>query len=682
MMSHTTSMRWLTALLLLIVLAIGSFASGVAQEENVGTATATATVVPTPASEVEISVSIGDEPAAVIATEDPAQVSAPVSTEEEPITETPIPETETPSSEEQEQTPQDPGVGIGATEQPGVPTGDGSPVASGSSTETPTEEVTATPTPTATPDETVEAASVGVSVTIYLCDVGYAGGDPSADADCSPANGIDVTAEADSVSLGVKTTDGSGTVSFDAPEGSQITFSEVQSTLPSGYVPDGNGTVSVTAKSGASATIVNIEVQTAGRLQISNGQCPTSGDPRTQFIVVGPLAVQASGLGCEPHGGTSLTVTGPGGAYSVVTDASGNWVGTLPVGTYTISNANGSEELDVETGATTIVLVVDYVPGPKGILTIQRFDCTEGSEGTIITIDGGPNNDSCLPSNETVSVAAAGGDAAPLAIELGDDGATSIDVAAGDYVVTDGPTGTSANVQVDEGSSVTATINSTILTGVVSANLFWCDSSVSGSVNPTAPGNWTNACGQAGAGIQVALLDSSGEVVSTASTGTSGSISFSSVMPGRYALSSSDGCALFANGADARNGFDIVAGATVQLAVFGCEEPASIPAPEEPAEPEPAPGSIGGGPVGSGPGDYGSVGGDVASGYGGAPLANPEMHTRYLVGNPLASVSTLPSTGEGTNGFSGQLLLAALALAALSAGGALALSGERRKRTF
>ena len=672
MKSRTTPMRWITALLLLTVLATASVATSLAQEESAGAPTATST----PASESDNQVSTGGEPAAVIATEDPAEIIVSDTEDEQVAPDTSIPDTEAPA--DQTETPtQDPGAGIGGDEQPGVSTGDGSPVASETPTDTPTEEPTASATPSETPDTAVEAASIGVSVTIYLCTSSYAGGDPAADANCSPASGVDVAGQADSSSLGVKTTNGSGVVSFDAPEGSHVTFSEVQSTLPSGYVPDGNGTVSLPAESGASGSIVNIEVQTAGRLQISNGQCPTSGDARTQFIVVGPLAVQATGLGCEPRGGAALTVSGPGGSYSVVTDGSGNWIGTLPVGTYTISNTNGSEELEVETGATTIVLVVNYVPGPKGTLTIQRFDCSEGSEGTTITIDGGPNNASCLPSNQSVRVSAAEGGAAPLAIDLGDDGTTSIDVAAGGYIVTDGPTGTSASVQIDEGSTVTATINSTILTGVVSASLYWCDSSVSGSVNPSNWGNWANNCGQAGAGMEVTLLDGNGNVVSTASTGSSGSLSFSSLMPGRYSLSSTSGCALFANGADARNGFDIVAGATVEIAAFGCAEPANVP--EHPSEPAPGPGTIGG-QDGGGSGDYGAIGSDDGYGSGGSSLANPELHTRYLVANPLASVSTLPSTGEGTNGLGSQLLLLLLGLAALSAGGALALSAERQKR--
>jgi len=192
--------------------------------------------------------------------------------------------------------------------------------------------------------------------------------------------------------------------------------------------------------------------------------------------------------------------------------------------------------------------VVDYVPGPKGTLTVQRFDCAEGAEGTTIEIGGGPANDSCLPSNERVSVS--GGDAAPILIDLGEDGATSVDVAAGDYVVSDGSTPASIDVPVTEGSSVTVTINSTILTGSVSASMFWCDSSVSSSVNPGNLGNWSNGCGRVGSGMVISLLDANGDLVSTATTGSNGSLSFSSLTPGQYSLSTSSGCALFANGAD------------------------------------------------------------------------------------------------------------------------------------
>lgn len=662
MMSHITPMRWLAALLLLAVLLGGTVSSVLAQESDPGSAS------PTPAAEVENDLSIGDEATSVIGSDDATPTDVAEDDTQASATATP-----TDAAGSATDVPSD---GIGDDGDTDVSTGeDGTPVAEETPTETPTDE--ASPTETATPDETVEAASVGVSVSIYLCDSGYGGGDPAGDANCAATGGIDVSASADDTSLGTKTTGGSGSASFDAPEGSQVVFSEVQSTVPSGYVPDGNGTAYVTGESGASAYIVNIKVETAGRLQISNGQCPTSGEARTQFIVIGPLAVQSAGLGCEPRGNTTLTVSGPGGTYTAVTDGSGNWIGTLPVGTYTVSNENGSGSAEVVSGSTTIVMVVDYVPGPKGTLTIQRYDCAEGAEGTTITIDGGPNNDSCLPSDKSVSVSAASGGAAPLVIDLGEDGATSVDVAAGDYVVTDGPTGTSADVQVAEGASVTATINSTILTGSVSASMYWCGSSVSGSIDPSHLGTWANGCGRSGAGIDVSLLDGNGEVVSTASTGGNGTLSFGSVSPGRYSLSSSSGCALFANGADARNGFDLVAGETVEIAAFGCDEPANVP--ENPNNPDPDPGTIGG-ENGNSSGGGGGIGNN-GNGYGGIYGGGNE-NVRNLTSNPLASVSTLPSTGEGANTLVDRTLLMLLALAALAAGMALSLSGHRSKRTI
>ena len=610
MMSRTTPLRWLSALLLLVVLVAGTVVTVSAQEETPGEATAT------PSTEIENDLSIGDEPTTSIGEDQATPTDEPGTDTEDPVEETPVDPTATsiPTSD----------GGIGSDEDTEIPTGEGTPTPEETATDTPTEE--ASPTPTGTPDAPVEAASVGVSVAVYLCDSAYAGGDPSGDANCSPASGVDVAVLADSDPLGIFTTGGSGSVSVDAPEGSQVAFSEIQSTLPSGYVPDGNGLVLVTAESGASTYLVNIKVETAGRLQISNGLCPTSGEARTQFIVVGPLAVQSAALGCEPRPNASLTVDGPGGTYSVVTDPQGNWIGTLPVGTYTISNENGFETLDVEASSTTIVLVVDYIPGPKGTLNIERYDCAVGEEGTTITIDGAPNNDSCLPSDKRVSVAAASGEAAPLVIDLGEDGATSVDVAAGDYIVTDGPTGTSADVPVVEDSSVTVTINSTILTGSVSASMFWCNSSVSGSVNPSNWGNWTNRCGNAGAGIDVSLLDNSGDVIATATTGGNGALSFASLAPGRYSLSSSNGCALFANGSDARNGFDIVAGETVEIAAFGCEEPSNVP--EEPSNPGPDPGTIGGGDGGASEGN-GSIGGDA--------VATERPHWAILVTTPAIS---------------------------------------------
>jgi hypothetical protein len=234
-------------------------------------------------------------------------------------------------------------------------------------------------------------------------------------------------------------------------------------------------------------------------------------------------------------------------------------------------------------------------------------------------------------------------------------------------------------VQVAEGSSVTATINSTILTGSVSASMFWCGSSASASVNPSQWGNWTTGCGTARSGLTVSLLDSNGNVIATATTGANGTLSFSSLVPGRYSLSAEGGCALFANGADARNGFDLAAGDSIELAAFGCEEPSSVP--EEPTDPGTGPGTIGGD---DGTGSNGGViGGGGDGGFvGNSPIGGAGYHTRNLAANPLAGVSTLPATGEGANSINDQLLLMLLGLASLAAGAALSLSATRGKRTI
>ncbi len=662
MMSRTSPLRWIAALILLMVLAAGAIPTVSAQEENPGAVSAT------PTSEIDTSISIGDESTTVIGSDEATATDIPTTDTQNSDDQTTTDETENPTST--------PDGGLGNDAGGDVSTGDGTPNTEETPTNTPTDE--ASPTPSETPDDVVAAASVSVSAVVYLCSSSYAGGDPTGDANCTPASGVDVGAIIGEESLGVETTDDSGMVSFDAPEGSHVSLGELVNTVPSGYVPDGNGTVFVTAAEGATGYIVNIQVETAGRLQISNGQCPTSGEARTQFIVVGPFAVQSASLGCEPRGNATLTIVGPGGTYNAVTDGDGNWIGTLPVGTYTVSNAGGSSSAEVETGSTTLMMVVDYVPGPKGTLTIQRYDCSEGDEGTTITIDGGPNNDSCLPSDKSVNVSAAGGGAAPLTIDLGEDGATSVDVAAGDYVVTDGPTGTSADVSVVEGESVTATINSTLLTGSVTASMFWCGSGVSSSVNPGHLGNWSNGCGRVGSGTVISLLDADGNVISTATTGGNGTLSFSSLMPGRYSLSTSSGCALFANGADARNGFDIVAGGTVEIMAFGCEEPSGES--EEPTGPGPDPGTIGGEDGGTSLGG-GSIGSGDGIGLGGSALGSPGYHTRNLAANPLASVSTLPATGEGASDMADRMMLILLGLAALSAGAALQLTSRRAKQS-
>jgi len=175
----------------------------------------------------------------------------------------------------------------------------------------------------------------------------------------------------------------------------------------------------------------------------------------------------------------------------------------------------------------------------------------------------------------------------------------------------------------------------------------------------------------------ISLLDANGDLVSTATTGSNGSLSFSSLTPGQYSLSTSSGCALFANGADARNGFDLAAGDTIDILAFGCEEPSG--GSEGPTDPGPDPGTIGGENGGATAGG-GAIGSSDGSGYGGPSFGSPGYHTRNLSANPLASVSTLPATGEGTNDLADRMMLILLGFAALSAGAALQLSPKRGKR--
>jgi hypothetical protein len=49
--------------------------------------------------------------------------------------------------------------------------------------------------------------------------------------------------------------------------------------------------------------------------------------------------------------------------------------------------------------------------------------------------------------------------------------------------------------------------------------------------------------------------------------------------------------------------------------------------------------------------------------------------------NPLANVSTLPATGEGSTGLTDLTMLMLLGVAALAAGAALSLQPVRSKRT-
>ena len=156
---------------------------------------------------------------------------------------------------------------------------------------------------------------------------------------------------------------------------------------------------------------------------------PYFGAARSEFIVVGPLAIQSAGLGCAPSAHATLSLVWSGRTYqrSPMIRATGS----VPRRSEPTPFPNHPHPIwsQVQSGYTTIVLWVDYVPGPKGTLTVQRFDRAEGAEGTTIEIGAALRT---IPVCPATSVSASPAEMRLLlGIHLGEDGATSVDVAAG-----------------------------------------------------------------------------------------------------------------------------------------------------------------------------------------------------------------------------------------------------------
>jgi hypothetical protein len=502
-------------------------------------------------------------------------------------------------------------------------------------------------TDTATEDETDEEAQpelvdpIEVPIQAYNCDVDPGTGSTT---DCEAAVGIVVDVSADGEYVDSVTTDAAGQTSIVLSEGSSAVFAEDWDSIPSGYVPQGNGIVSLTVAEDSSVVFINVAETEMGRFQLASGICPGTDGPKTEFFVVGPI-VRAASV-CEPNGGSVFTITGEKlseGSKTIVTDDGGNWQGFLPIGSYTVADVYASTTFTVETGNTTLIIATHIIKGPTGSLLIQGWYCTEGAESgtTIAVADGrtGPPNDSCSPSDRAVRVSA--GDAAPINLNLGDDGESSLTLAEGDYLVTDVASGVSTVVTVSESSPGYVVITKTELTGKVNATIRWCPDPNSRHQGAGSRAYWDAHCADPISGIGVALVDRTGVAVASGSTAANGTISFEKVQPGRYTLAFESSCALFSGDADVRGGFNVTAGGTINLAGFSCAG-----SPHNPGNGghNPDPEHPGGGHPG------GHIGGGSSTGGS---------------GEAVASVTTLPNTGAGVGAASGPTLPSLMAMLAL-----------------
>jgi len=405
-----------------------------------------------------------------------------------------------PADEATDEATQEP-TGTGTADGNGTPDDQNGDVGSGGTTDTgdsgdPID--TATPTETADPggagdpgdtgntsetgDEGGDGAGgadvvvdVTISVRAFDCTSDPGATDPASYADCSPSAGVVVNAAADSNPISVPATGGDGATSFSAPDGSAVTVTEDTSTIPTGFHAVGSGSAGLTAAEGAQVTFLHFATVVAGRLQIVSGTCPTSGESGTTFRVVEPETVSAaSALACETTADTSFTISGGalGGPNGIVTGSDGSWRGFLLPGTYTVTEDSSGESADVTVIANdiSVVIEIDYVSHPLGVLNISRFQCDNASatDFTISFSGSAPDpGDDCEPTDGVVQIDVNGDVSASslLEVQLGADGTEEVELEPGSYTLIDALSNVRGDFEITASSRKYAVIQDLIAGG-------------------------------------------------------------------------------------------------------------------------------------------------------------------------------------------------------------------------
>ncbi|MGD9711863.1 MAG: hypothetical protein AB7V46_07350 [Thermomicrobiales bacterium] len=422
-----------------------------------------------------------------------------------------------------------------------------------------------------------------VVVTIFDCETDPGAGDPTGSADCAPVPGAVVNATNGLDTLSTATTDGAGMAVLAIEDGLTVQIGQEASTITSGYMALASSKEVVVIE-GATTFLVNVRDSSQGRFQVASGQCFTLGEPRTEMMVMGPM-VRAADEACGPLGGVEFTLTGGSlaGPTSIVTSGAGSWTGYLEPGEYSLARNGVAVTFDVEAAAITAVVSIDYVTGPSGTLTVERYLCSDGETNGVTVVvypggGGGAANASCVLDSKNVEVYSLGG-ASPMLLDL-QGGSITVDLAAdmGDqYVVRDASGAESEPFLLGSGESVQVVINEIRVVGSISAQLFHCDDPASNFEDATLTGYWTESCDPAPAGVTVTLRDGSGTVVSGGQTGSGGGLDFADILTGTYTLTSTDACAAFSGGADVRGGFSVAAQGSTVVSLFTCAKPTLPP---------------------------------------------------------------------------------------------------------
>lgn len=513
--------------------------------------------------------------------------------------------------------------------------------------------------PSTTPEASPTlGASVTVTVLSYLCATDPGTGDP-AGAGCTLANNVPYTATDASGSQGPTSTDSSGVATFTSNIGSSLLVKQGTSATLTGYVPRGDGTLEVQSLTGdITLTFVNIIKAELGRLQIVGGLCPSTSASHTEWTLVDPEGVQTAALvACQPNAGAVFTVASPalpGGSMAVRLEANGTWKGYVPSGSYVVTAPDGtpSDSLSVYDNYTSVAVAMTYEQQELGTLSLEHFLCSDGDNGEFLTVDPGDAPDpSCSSAATTLYVSDTSSSAGPTAVTIAANGTSSFNFKPGEYEVTSDDGSASVIVTVVAGQTVTVRSLTVASTGALMLTAMKCPSGYS----PSDAGSLSSECTSSWGNQTFALTP--GNSVTTSGAGAA---VVSSLEPGTYQLAGAGVCAVVEDGADVSAGFQISAGLTTSITIYGC--PADDGTGGSGQGPTPVPGD--------GTGDPGSGNGNNSGGDG---TEIGDNGTHPFASNSLLNVSQLPNTGAGGSSELPWLVLALLASALLAGGTGVAL---------
>jgi hypothetical protein len=197
----------------------------------------------------------------------------------------------------------------------------------------------------------------------------------------------------------------------------------------------------------------------------------------------------------------------------------------------------------------------------------------------------------------------------------------------------------------------------------------------------------------------VTLRDAAGTVSSAGQTSSTGGVSFADLVPGVYTLSTTDSCAAFAGGFDARGGFEVAAKTNSHVSLYSCQKPTTPPGGGNNSGGNNSGGNGGGNGTGSngtpggnntggnnegqtgGPTQGGSEGGLTGGSLGAVPTElfsiGQFQPTLLPAPKPKLYVLNLPGVGTGTKAAPDSSNALMMVMAAVLAAGVLSIVAHR-----